>query len=662
MKRHHPSEQQEQAFSDDPCIQTCDCPLKSEYDSSHDSSDDSFHFEYESFSKRSKFCNGQDEVAVKVELKTEQLKMENDADDYDDDSLNNNLRGEVDADGMYAFCCCNCSCLENERKHHLFSLVNNCGNTSGDNGCGNAKLYHRACCHNVRKEEGADYLSPVQVAVDEALASMGVESAEKAKPISHIISKYKQGRRDATKYENEEWDEAKDCSIYSNPVYIQCCKDFQQRIKGSKRKIPLRVLDLFCGIGSGTVVLKKLKIPLGTVVHVEHDPVAVEVSKFHHKNDDIRHVYLDTFEEVYGSGEDPDEEILNWVIENYGPFDLVLAAAPCQNYSQVNAYKSKKKESAKYLLKVGFLIEAINKLQRNGHGVTRDVLFLSENVVFREDLKLRINSLEAINKSYRAIDGCGLQPIQLDAKDFSPCKRNRFYWCNIPVRSIEGIKNVASHVSADVCLDEGFLMSERVLELEGFHEYARAVVKANAFMASSSRINDNRMIKIKNEEGRYYIHTYSVREREKMLGLPLGYVEDATNNLFRSLTGDAFLKPETMEGTSHRNFLDQSFWHFRKKCYFKIKPRFNEPPFFQIEISAPLEGKQKLEYFDEDSYCKHLLGNGWSLPVVEHLLEPLQELFDKEDLKTYPLYDYSYPWEPYASNGRTEVSVPEVEL
>jgi hypothetical protein len=170
------------------------------------------------------------------------------------------------------------------------------------------------------------------------------------------------------------------------------------------------------------------------------------------------------------------------------------------------------------------------------------------------------------------------------------------------------------------------------------------------------------MIKIKNEEGRYYIHTYSVREREKMLGLPLGYVEDAVNNLFRSLTGDAFLKPETIEGTSHRNFLDQSLWHFRKKCYFKIKPRFNEPPFFQIEISAPREGKQKLEYFDEDSYSKHLLGNGWSLPVVEHLLEPLQELFDKEDLKTYPLCNYNYPWEPYASNGRTEVSVPEVEL
>lgn len=230
------------------------------------------------------------------------------------------------------------------------------------------------------------------------------------------------------------------------------------------------------------------------------------------------------------------------------------------------------------------------------------------------------------------------------------------------MKSIEGIKNIAGHVSADVSLDEGFLMPERVLEPETMCNYARPVVKANAFMASSTRIDDARMIRIKMESGKYYINTFSVREREKMLGLPLGYVQDAVNNLFCKLTTDAFLKPETMEGTSYRDFLDPSLWHFRKKCYFKVKPRFGEPPFFQIEISAPREGKQNLEYFDEESYCKHLLGNGWSLPVVEHLLEPLQDLFDKEDLQTYTLYDYSYPWEPYASNGRTEVSVPEIEI
>lgn len=193
----------------------------------------------------------------------------------------------------------------------------------------------------------------------------------------------------------------------------------------------MHVLDLFCGIGSGTVVLKKLKIPLGAVVHVEHDPVAVAVSKFHHGTDGIQHIYVETFEELYGDDEDPDKDCLERLILKYGPFDLVLAAAPCQNYSQVNAYRSKEKETAKYLLKVGRMIGVMNTIQRNKFDVQSDILFLSENVVFREDLTLQINSLEAINKAYREIDGCGLQPIQLDAKDFSPCKRNRFYWCNV---------------------------------------------------------------------------------------------------------------------------------------------------------------------------------------------------------------------------------------
>jgi hypothetical protein len=228
---------------------------------------------------------------------------------------------------------------------------------------------------------------------------------------------------------------------------------------------------------------------------------------------------------------------------------------------------------------------------------------------------------------------------------------------------MESIKDVAGRVSVDVCLDEGFLMVENVLESEGLRQHPpHTVIKANTFMSSLSTIDDERMMKIKKESGKYYIHTYSIREREKMLGFPLGYVQDAVNHLYHSLTGDAFLKPETKEGTSHRDFLDPSLWHFRKKCNFQFKPRFGEPPFFQIEMSAPREGTQSPEYFDEESYCKHLLGNAWSLPVVEHLLEPLQDLFEKEDLETYEHYDYSYPWEPYASKGRTETSAPEAEI
>lgn len=235
----------------------------------------------------------------------------------------------------------------------------------------------------------------------------------------------------------------------------------------------------------------------------------------------------------------------------------------------------------------------------------------------------------------------------------------------MPIKSAEGIKSIASRVSADVCLDEGYIMPERILESEGLiqQDSHHAVVKANTFMSTLNTIDDDRMIKVKKESENYSIDTFSIREREKMLGLPLGYIQDAIHHLYHSLTTNAFLNPETKEGTSHRDFLDPSLWHFRKKCYFQFKPRYGESPFFQIEISAPRKGKQAIEYFDEESYCKHLLGNAWSLPVMEHLLEPLRDLFEREDdLETYPLYDYSYPWEPYAFKGKMETSAPEAEL
>ena len=70
------------------------------------------------------------------------------------------------------------------------------------------------------------------------------------------------------------------------------------------------------------------------------------------------------------------------------------------------------------------------------------------------------------------------------------------------------------------------------------------------------------------------------------------------------------------------DFLPRGLWHFRKKCKFKFEPSTNEP-FFHILLSSPLEGKKNLVYFNQEQYCKHLIGNGWSIPVVEHLLSRL---------------------------------------
>ena len=49
------------------------------------------------------------------------------------------------------------------------------------------------------------------------------------------------------------------------------------------------------------------------------------------------------------------------------------------------------------------------------------------------------------------------------------------------------------------------------------------------------------------------------------------------------------------------------------------------------------------------NFLQHCIGNGWSIPVVEHMLGKLKDLFPDDMMKEYDGYTYKYPWEPYLS-------------
>lgn len=172
------------------------------------------------------------------------------------------------------------------------------------------------------------------------------------------------------------------------------------------------------------------------------------------------------------------------------------------------------------------------------------------------------------------------------------------------------------------------------------------VIKANTFMASTGRIDDDRMITAQQEGQKYVLNTYSVKDREKMIGLPPGYIQTAMKNLFQKLTTEGLLKAEeVIHKTGFKDCSDDaSLQPFYRPNMVKRKDR---------KISAPLEGKTQFSFYDEEGYSKHLIGNGWSIPVVEHLLQPLTELFVSDSLfKTYENYNYDFPWEPYASKSK----------
>ena len=179
---------------------------------------------------------------------------------------------------------------------------------------------------------------------------------------------------------------------------------------------------------------KRLKLPVSIMVHVEHDPIAVEVCKFNHRDDGIKHHYIEKFEDIYGADDDPNSSLIAMLVETYGPFDLVLSGSPCQSYSGLNASRDQTSDNARYLCKVGWLIQKLDEIQMESEKANEKVLFVSENVVFGDH--------DEVDKCYTDHRG-GLHPVCLDAKDFGPCKRNRF--CKLSLCFMQMLPMFDSH-------------------------------------------------------------------------------------------------------------------------------------------------------------------------------------------------------------------------
>ena len=64
-----------------------------------------------------------------------------------------------------------------------------------------------------------------------------------------------------------------------------------------------------------------------------------------------------------------------------------------------------------------------------------------------------------------------------------------------------------------------------------------------------------------------------------------------------------------------------------------------------------------LYYYDCEGYCKRLLGNTYSIPVVEHLLRPCKDLFLE---KEYENARYDFVWE--SNNSNTKRNTPSVHI
>jgi hypothetical protein len=139
---------------------------------------------------------------------------------------------------------------------------------------------------------------------------------------------------------------------------------------------------------------------------------------------------------------------------------------------------------------------------------------------------------------------------------------------------------------------------------------------------------------------------FSCLERERMLGFPDNCVKDAVEHLFTELFAKAFSlqhPKESRPDTLWKKQLEPKYWCFSGKPV-RYEEAYNyteQAPYIRILLNPPLATKNP-DFFNAEDYSLHLLGNTFSIPVVEYLMTRLGEVFASRE---YEGYIYDYRWE-----------------
>lgn len=195
--------------------------------------------------------------------------------------------------------------------------------------------------------------------------------------------------------------------------------------------------------------------------------------------------------------------------------DIVIGGPPCVDYSGANARREGVDGAqGRYMVRFGALIARMGSL-KNQKG--RRIHFLAENSVLYDsrDKKYGDGDRAKICKAF----GIDWDPLEVDAKDFSPTRRNRHFLTNIPVE--------IGNMDGSSLSGSKFLQDEYKLAAHFFEE--NMIAKAQCFMASKSMIDGDRMCVFKDNKDNKTVtgRHINVLEREIMLGFPKGYTEDA---------------------------------------------------------------------------------------------------------------------------------------
>ncbi len=138
---------------------------------------------------------------------------------------------------------------------------------------------------------------------------------------------------------------------------------------------------------------------------------------------------------------------------------------------------------------------------------------------------------------------------------------------------------------------------------------------------------------------------FNTNDRERLMGLPVGYVEKPVNDLYINLRAAMTVGTEEKEW---RDVVPPMYWSFLGLgpggYTFSIDDSIDDKNDSRRIALGLKEKNQKSKVCMKDfEYAWHLIGNGFSIPQVVFILRPLQQLFCRRDYAGYT--GAKYAWE-----------------
>mmetsp|Transcript_516 Transcript_516/g.949 ORF Transcript_516/g.949 Transcript_516/m.949 type:complete len:222 (+) Transcript_516:1036-1701(+) len=201
---------------------------------------------------------------------------------------------------------------------------------------------------------------------------------------------------------------------------------------------------------------------------------------------------------------------------------------------------------------------------------------------------------------------------------------------------------------SSVCLTDGWMHPAQLYCQ--IHNEPMPYCKANTFMASEGRIDDGRMVKVRlldaSKNDSIETSHYSVADREALMGFPVGYVDKFVKEIFERVC-ESFHSEDWYENAIDNDWNLEHLGQFSARHYKFVFS--DKDPMITVKLGTVENNKngKTLYFYNCEGYSKRLLGNSYSIPVVEHLLRPLQDLFLQQE---YDNAEYRFLWERSGNN------------